>query len=155
MFEHFWFHILLKDIMGDPPNDSKWHWHQCGSNRKKNMLFFQPNFHFFFGKNTGSSTEKFRMRKWKKTRYEKKFVFCTRRHWGILDVQYCCRILIRYKNWCPESLGCPVTIHLLRPATLSKSATILSKNVKKSVLEHTSQHKMLLRMGPTIFFYRK
>ena len=61
--------------MGDPQNDSKWDWHQCGSNRKKTSCFSSQIFTFFLGKNAGSSTGKFRMKKWKKTRSKKNAFF--------------------------------------------------------------------------------
>ena len=45
------------------------------------------------------------MKKWKKTRSKKKCPFCARSFWRLLDVQYYCGMLFRYKYWCPESLG--------------------------------------------------
>ena len=57
---------------------------------------------FFFEKNAGSSTGKFWMKKWKKTRSKKKFIFCARRLWRVLDVQYYCGILFWYNYWCPR-----------------------------------------------------
>ena len=123
--------------------------------QKKNMLFFQPNFHFcFLKKNAGSSTGKFRMKKWKKTRSKKKCPFCARSFWRLLDVQYYCGMLFRYKYWCPESLGYVRPLYTCHGRPLfQKVPKILPKNAKKSVLGHTSQGKMLLRVGSTKFFF--
>ena len=139
--------------MGDPQNDSKWDWHQCGSNRKKTCCFSSQIFTFFLKKNAGSSTGKFRMKKWKKTRSKKKCPFCARSFWRLLDIQYYCGMLFRYNYWCPESLGYVRPIYTCHGRPLfQKVPKILPKNAKKSVLGHTSQGKMLLRMGSKIFF---
>ena len=114
--------------------------------QKKNILFFQPNFHFFFEKNAGSSTGKFWMKKWKKTRSKKKCPFCARSLWRVLDVQYYCGTLFRYNYWCPESLEYvrPLHSHYGRPLFQK-----VPKNGQKSLLGHTIWGKMLLRRGAT------
>ena len=96
---------------------------------EKNMLFFHPDFHFFFGKNAGSSTGKFWMKKWKKTRSKNKCTFCARSFWRLLDFQNYCGILFWYKYWCPESLEYvrPLHSHYGRPL-FQKVSKILTKN---------------------------
>ena len=92
--------------MGDPQNDSKWDWHQCGSNRKKTWCFSSQIFIFLFEKKCGFVHRKISDEKMKKNDVQKKCPFCARSFWRLLDVhQYYCGMLFRYKCWCPESLG--------------------------------------------------
>ena len=93
---------------------------------------------------------------WKseKKRGPKKCPFCPRSFWRILDVQYYCEMLFRYKYWCPESLGYVRPLYTCHGRPLfQKVPKILPKNAQKSVLGHTSQGKMLLRVGATKFFF--
>ena len=122
--------------------------------QKKNMLFFKPNFHFFFlKKNAGSSTGKFRIKKWEKTRSKILWSFALKRHGGLPDVQYYCGILFRYKCWCPESLGYVRPLYTCHGRPLfQKVPKILPKNAQKSLLGHTIWGKMLFPEGATNFF---
>ena len=123
--------------------------------QKKNMLFFQPNFHFFFWKKMRvRPQENFGWKSEKKRGPKKKCPFCARSFWRLLDVQYYCEMLFRYKYWCPESLGYVRPLYTCHGRPLfQKVPKILPKNAKKSVLGHTSQGKMLLRVGSTKFFF--
>ena len=120
---------------------------------KKHAVFPAKFSLFFLKKNAGSSTGKFRMKKWEKTRSKKKCIFCARKFWGLPDVQYYCGMLFRYKYWCPESLGYVRPLYTCHGRLFQKVPKILPKNAKKSVLGHTFQGKMLLRVGPTNFFF--
>ena len=105
---------------------------------------------FFFEKNAGSSTGKFWMKKWKKTRSKKKCIFCARSFWRLLDVQYYCGILFEYNYWCPKILEYvrPPHSHYGRPL-FQKVSKILPKNTQKSLLGHTFRGKMLSPKGAT------
>ena len=50
--------------------------------QKKNMLFFQPNFHFFFGKKCGLVHRKISDEKMRKNEVQKKCIFCARKFGG-------------------------------------------------------------------------
>ena len=65
----------------------------------------------------------------KKNEVQKKFPFCARRLWGVLDVQYYCGILFWYNYWCPECLEYirPLRSHYGRPI-FQKVPKILPKN---------------------------
>ena len=122
--------------------------------QKKNMLFFQPNFHFFFENKCGFVNRKISDEKVKKNEVQKKCPFCARSFWRLLDIQYYCGMLFRYKCWCPESLGYVRPLYTCHGRPLfQKVPKILPENAKKSVMGHTSQGKMLLRVGSTKLFF--
>ena len=88
--------------MGDPQNDSKWDWHQCGSNIKKTCCFSSQNFIFFFEKTCGFTTGKFRMKKWKKVGSKILWSFALKSWGGLSHVQYYCGILLWYQKNIPR-----------------------------------------------------
>ena len=118
--------------------------------QKKNILFFHPNFHFFFEKNAGSSTGKFRIKKCEKTRSKILWSFALKSWGGLRHVQYYCGILFYYSKKYPESL------EYLRPLCryygrlllwkLPKISTKMAQNMRAV---QTSQVKMLLDIGAT------
>ena len=136
--------------MSDPQNDSKWDWHQCGSNRKKTCCFFSQIFTFFFEKKCGFVHRKISDEKVKKNEVQKKCPFCARSFWRLLDVQYYCGMLFGYKYWCLESLPGHYT-----PATAGRFFKKCQNFAKKSPLGHTFGGKMLLPGGATKIFFRK
>ena len=96
--------------------------------QKKTCCFSSQIFTFFLKKNAGSSTGKFRMKKWKKMRSKKNALFAPE-VFGLLDVQYYCGILFWYNYWCPESLEYIRPLHSLYGRPLfQKVPKILPKN---------------------------
>ena len=87
-------------------------------------------------------------------RSKKKFIFCARRLWRVLDVQYYCGILFWYNYWCPESLEYirPLRSHYGRPI-FQKVPKILPKNAKKIASGAHYPRQMLLPGGATKFFF--
>ena len=118
--------------------------------QKKTCCFFSQIFTFFLEKMRVRPQENFGWKSEKKLGPKKKCPFCARSFWRLLDVQYYCGMLFRYKYWCPESLEYVRPLYTCHGRPLfQKVPKILPKNAQKSVLGHTSQGKMLLRVGST------
>ena len=148
--EPFRSHRFLKTFMGDPQNDSKWDWDQT---EKKHALFPAKFSLFFLKKNAGSSTGKFRMRKWKKTRSKKKCPFCARSFWRLLDIQDYCGMLFWYKYLCPESLGYVRPLYTCHGRPLfQKVPKLLPKNRSWGILPKAKCCSVWVQQ---IVFYRK
>ena len=116
---------------------------------KKHAVFPAKFSLFFLKKNAGSSTGKFRMKKWKKTRSKKKCPFCARSFWRLLDVQYYCGMLFRYKYWCPESL------RYVRPLYTCHGRPLFQKVPKNRSWGILPKAKCCSLMVQQNFFYRK
>ena len=108
---------------------------------------------FFLKKMRVRPQENFGWKSDKKNEVQKKYPFCARSFWRLLDVQYYFGILFWYNYWCPESLEYvrPLHSHYGRPL-FQKVSKILPKNAQKSLLGHTSRSKMLSPKGATKFF---
>ena len=142
--------------MGDPQNDSKWDWHQCGSNRKKTCCFSSQIFTFFWEKMRIRPQENFGWKSEKKTRSKKKCPFCSRSFWRLLDVQYYFGVLFRYKYWCLESLEYvrPLYTCYGRPL-FQKVPNILPKNAQNRSWGTLSEAKCCSLMVQQFFFLNK
>ena len=114
---------------------------------EKKHAVFPAKFSLFFWKKCLFAHRKILDEKMRKSEVQKKMYFCARKFWVLPDVQYYCGMLFRYKYWCPERLG------YVRPLYTCHSRPLFQKSAKKSVLGHTSQGKMLLRVGPTKFVF--
>ena len=124
---------------------------------KKNPVVNPAKISFLFWKKCGFVHRKILDEKTKKNEVQKKFIFCARRLWRVLDVQYYCGILFWYNYWCPESLEYIRPLHSLSTAGrfFKKCQKFCQKMPKNRLWGILSEAKCCSAWVQQIFFYRK